>query len=198
MTAYPTPHEAVPPDAEPTTDRFGRRAMRWSVIAQLANENGWTCGVEVGAADGRCAEAVLSACAGLHMTVIDPWEPQDGHTGPEDWSDWPHAQHEEVARQRLGRFGSRCTIRKGYSADVAGEFADASVDFVFLDGDHGEVGVRADIKAWLPKIRSGGALLIHDINWPSVRGVMDDVFEAYEVAPNNVAIVCIKNKIDAQ
>jgi hypothetical protein len=189
VTAYPAPHEAVPPDATPTTDRFGRRAMRWTVIAQLSNDNQWAHGVEVGAADGRCAEAVLSACPDLHLTVIDPWEPQHGHSGPEDWSDWPHADHEDKARQRLARFGERRSIRKAYSADVAREFAEASVDFVFLDGDHGEDGVRADIAAWLPKIRRGGALFVHDINWPSVRRAMDDVFGAYEVAPNNVAIV---------
>jgi predicted O-methyltransferase YrrM len=186
MTAYPAPREAVPPDAAPTTDRFGRRAMRWGVISQLVRENGWTEGVEIGTADGRCSEAVLEACPDLRLTTVDVWAPQTGHDGPEDWANWPHAPHEATARARLARYADRCTIVKGYSAVVAETFAPASLDFVFLDGDHGEAGVRADIAAWRPKIRPGGMLLGHDAAWAGVRAAIDDLCPGYWIGPNDV------------
>jgi predicted O-methyltransferase YrrM len=36
------------------------------------------------------------------------------------------------------------------------------VDFIWVDGDHSYVGVKADIDAWLPRISSGGIIAFHD------------------------------------
>ena len=58
------------------------------------------------------------------------------------------------------------------SERAAALFADASVDFVYLDGDHGGAAVRRNLEAWFPKIRSGGVLAGHDYlnkDFPGVR-----------------------------
>lgn len=50
-------------------------------------------------------------------------------------------------------------------------FGDASVDWVHLDARHDYASVKADIQAWLPKIKSGGWLSGDDYNeakWPEV------------------------------
>jgi cephalosporin hydroxylase len=52
------------------------------------------------------------------------------------------------------------------------EFKDASLDFVYLDGDHQTDAVVADIDAWKPKIRKGGILAGHDINMKNVYDAM--------------------------
>jgi predicted O-methyltransferase YrrM len=186
VTAYPPPLSPVPPDSPITTQRFGTRAMRWRIIAQLVREEGWTRGVEIGTADGRCTEAVLEACPDLHLTTVDVWAAQPEHTGPETWANWPHDMHENRARIRLKPFADRCTIIKGYSKRAAMDFADEAVDFVFLDGDHGEYGVRADILAWRDKIRPGGMLLGHDAAWPGVRAAIDALCPGYWIGPNDV------------
>jgi predicted O-methyltransferase YrrM len=36
------------------------------------------------------------------------------------------------------------------------------VDFVFIDGDHSYEGCKGDIEAWLPNIKPGGIIAIHD------------------------------------
>lgn len=36
------------------------------------------------------------------------------------------------------------------------------VDLVFIDGDHSYEGCKGDIEAWLPNIKPGGILAIHD------------------------------------
>lgn len=183
---YPAARIPNPPPSPPTTDRFGRKAMRWSIIAQLVHENGWTHGVEIGTADGRCTEKVLDSCPDLFMATVDLWAPQPDNAGPEDWADWPHAQHEATARARLKRFGDRCQIIRSLSTTAANRFPAASLDFVFIDGDHSEDGVRADIAAWRPTIRPGGALLGHDAAWIGVRRTIDDLCPGYWIAPNDV------------
>lgn len=45
---------------------------------------------------------------------------------------------------------------------------DCSQDVVFIDGDHREEMVRADVAAWLPKLKKGGLMCGHDISDPRV------------------------------
>jgi hypothetical protein len=54
-------------------------------------------------------------------------------------------------------------------------YQDKSIDFVFIDGDHSYNAVVQDIKAWLPKIKSGGILAGHDYAFPEVRKACHDV-----------------------
>jgi SAM-dependent methyltransferase/glycosyltransferase involved in cell wall biosynthesis len=54
-----------------------------------------------------------------------------------------------------------CPIRKR-STEAAADFADESVDLIFIDGDHSFEACYADLKAWYPKLKSGGILIGHD------------------------------------
>lgn len=53
------------------------------------------------------------------------------------------------------------TIRSD-SAEAAGQYADGSLDFVFIDADHTADAVLRDLRAWRPKVRPGGMLAGHD------------------------------------
>ena len=55
----------------------------------------------------------------------------------------------------------RFVLREG-SPTAASRFADGSLDFVFIDGNHLYEAVCSDIAAWWPKLRSGGLLTGHD------------------------------------
>lgn len=50
------------------------------------------------------------------------------------------------------------------SVEAATGFADGSLDFVWLDAGHDQASVKADIEAWLPKVKPGGVLGGDD--WP--------------------------------
>jgi hypothetical protein len=57
-------------------------------------------------------------------------------------------------------------------------FGDASVDWVHLDARHDCASVKADIQAWLPKIKRGGWLSGDDfdeIKWPEVVKAVGDL-----------------------
>jgi Methyltransferase domain len=64
------------------------------------------------------------------------------------------------------------------SWDGAKKYQDKSLDFVFIDADHGYDSVHRDIAAWLPKIRRGGIIAGHDF-CPDFPGVIRAVTEAF-------------------
>ena len=60
-------------------------------------------------------------------------------------------------------------------------FADQSVDFCFIDGDHSYNAVCEDLRCWFPKIRPGGLLAGHDYTGPDsfdVKRAVDEFFRA--------------------
>ena len=56
-------------------------------------------------------------------------------------------------------------------------FADNSVDFCFIDADHRYKYVKADILAWLPKVKESGILAGHDLDAKQCGGVRKAVEE---------------------
>lgn len=68
-------------------------------------------------------------------------------------------------------FGEKITLIISDSVSVARLFSDASLEWVHLDARHDYASVKADIEAWLPKVRVGGWLSGDDYDeqkWPEV------------------------------
>ena len=67
------------------------------------------------------------------------------------------------------------------SIQASSRYEDRSLDFVFIDGSHLYEAVKADIQAWLPKVKFGGFIGGHDYgnsNEPlnGVQRVVDEIF----------------------
>lgn len=63
------------------------------------------------------------------------------------------------------------------SVEASKLYEDASIDFIFIDGDHSYEGVKRDINAWLPKMKPNSILSGHDYAWAAeIRKAVDDVF----------------------
>jgi hypothetical protein len=163
-----------------------RFPKRFQFLAHMAERYGWTAGAELGLWEGRTISYLLGSCPGLSMIGVDLWQMQPDNPGPEGYEGWDHDKHERTARQRLRMFGDRARIIKALTVEAAREVEDASLDFVFVDADHSEAGCRADIAAWLPKIKPTGWIAGHDINWPGVRAAVDDLAPGYLIASDVV------------
>ena len=57
--------------------------------------------------------------------------------------------------------GIKAELIQEDSANAFQDF-DGPVHFLFVDGDHEEAGVKADIEGWLPKVPVGGVVAFHD------------------------------------
>ncbi len=66
---------------------------------------------------------------------------------------------DNIEKAHVGHF---VTPHRGDSATTADQFADGSVDSIFIDGDHSYEGCLRDIAAWLPKLKPGGRIGGHD------------------------------------
>ena len=70
--------------------------------------------------------------------------------------------------------GREVTLISLPSVRAAGLFEDASLDCVFIDGNHAAEAVEEDINTWRPKVRPGG-ILAGDDYVPDLEGVVQVV-----------------------
>ena len=121
-------------------------------------------GVEIGVQRGTYSTVLLTTWAGQHLTCIDPWRSFD----PASYHDTANVEQSrqdanfETTRQRLAPFGTRASQLRKTSAEAAPDFADASLDFAYIDAQHHYEAVVEDIALWWPKVRPGGILAGHD------------------------------------
>lgn len=141
--------------------------------------------VNVGCFAGRniaaCAEVILERR--LNVLAVDTWQ---GTPGPQyECDDWPSIEAD--FRAMLAAFGllERVTVMKKSSQGAAKTFAPTSVDMIFLDADHSEKSVQADIWEWARPLKFGGIISGHDFGdpiWPGVANAVRATFDAsYDV-----------------
>jgi predicted O-methyltransferase YrrM len=93
---------------------------------------------------------------------------------------------EEIARKNLEPVKDYVNLIQSDSSAAADRyFRDQSVDFLYIDAGHDYHEVRADINAWLPKMKPNSIIAGHDYS-AAFPGVMQAVSETW---PNAVRIV---------
>ena len=86
------------------------------------------------------------------------------------------------------KYGNRLIPIQGYSYNVADQLPDNFADIVFIDADHSYQSVKRDIEAYSPKLKKGGLLTGHDIDYPGVNKAVTELIEDFDVGPNFVWI----------
>lgn len=141
--------------------------------------------VEIGTLQGwfawRCMK-YLPETASLYC--VDPFvnDPAAGYDGEYNFQCWK--------RNLRPWFGKRCFIKRGPSEDVARDWGSAApIDFLFIDGDHRQAAVMADLQSWVPKVRPGGLVAGHDIEgtWgPQVKAALEAFCPKWGVPEVNI------------
>lgn len=159
---------------------------RGQVISKLANERNWRNGAEIGVWEGKTLAMVLGECPKLKMIGVDAWEHLPDEM--EHYQTFDHKLNEQTARDAVEGFGNRVKLIKATSRRASKLVGDRSLDFVFIDADHRTPAVVEDISIWREKVRPGGVVMGHDINWPSVEIAVRHFYryQGYNVEPDNV------------
>lgn len=138
-----------------------------AVIAKL----GLKRGVEVGVAFGGHSKAILEQACVEQLTGVDSYRHRADYLDPMNLPQPVFDRLHERTVDRLSCYAGRFAMLREDSAAAAAHFADGSLDFVYLDADHSEAGVLADLGAWALKVRPGGVLAGHDYGHPDFPGV---------------------------
>jgi hypothetical protein len=133
---------------------------------------GFKVGAEIGVSQGYFAEKMFQAIPGLKLYCVDAWK---SYPGVRRWM--PNQQRAdtyfEIAKKRLAPYNA--VIVHKMSMDAVRDFEDNSLDFVFIDANHGFDYAMEDIINWSRKVRVGGIVSGDDYYHFKKAGVVEAV-----------------------
>jgi hypothetical protein len=139
---------------------------RGRVLTELVN-GAARRGAEVGVFAGDLSGYLLKHNPHLHLYMVDRWRADETYVDvlkEMTAQKWEHVKAAALAHTEFA--ADRRTILHADSVPAAAQVEDGTLDFAFIDGDHGYAGCYADIVAWWPKVRIGGFLCGHDFGCP--------------------------------
>ena len=143
--------------------------------------------VEVGSWKGKSTAFLLveawNKSPRIEIYAVDTWLGSEEHAGEECIKNGTlfeefMANVKPVSRQLVPL---RMTSLKG-----ANFFPDQCLDAVFIDAAHDYENVKADIAAWLPKVKKGGVIAGHDYmcGWSGVDRAVAEAFNYVDFQEN--------------
>jgi len=125
-------------------------------LPQFFIEMGFKEGAEIGVKAGEFSEIICQS--GLKLYGVDPYLKYEDYIEPETQNSLNEAM--EKATQRLKDYDF--TMIKKTSMSALNDFANESLDFVYIDGNHSFKFVTEDIFEWSKKVKIGGIIAGHD------------------------------------
>lgn len=121
-------------------------------------------GVEVGVFQGVYSAWILKRWEGKKLYSVDSWKSfsKEEYVDMVNLSDEEMEKYYQDAVYMLKEYGDRSEIIRKTSEEASKLFADASLDFVYLDAQHHYEAVQHDIQLWWPKVKPMGILGGHD------------------------------------
>lgn len=137
--------------------------------------------VEIGSYIGASS---LMIAKGLNqkskLYCIDTWENDAMSEG--NWNTL------DAFKKNVESVKNKIIILKSDSVKAAENFSE-KIDFIFVDGDHSYEGVKADVDSWFNKLKPGGLIIMHDIEWAEgvIKVIKEDIkpnLKKFEQLPN--------------
>lgn len=130
--------------------------------------------VEIGSWKGKstCALALPSVLRG-NETMVYSVDPMEGKTvfpnsPPKPTSD---VFDDNIKKWHLAKYIVQCRSKSCDVCDTWGEIESRAIDLLFVDGDHTKKEVLNDLRGWVPHVKTGGIVLMHDHNNKTIPGV---------------------------
>lgn len=153
------------------TITWEQKPNRRYFLKHLIETNGYTSMAEVGVRDGRTTFFLLDKIPTLKIYGIDL--SNDGY----------------YSNDVKEKYKDRLVPIEGNSHLVHDKVP--MVDIVFIDADHSYNGCKNDIIYYKPKVKEGGILSGHDIDFPGVNQAVNEMIGDFDVGPNNVWFIKI-------
>jgi len=146
--------------------RWNRIARREWLLNMLPKGS---VGAEIGVWQGDFSAAILRIVKPTKLHLIDPWRRAEDADDPEHRRLYARSQAEMdavhggvVKRFRTQIDAGVVVVHRARSVDAAVSLVDASLDWVYIDGDHSYEAVRSDLDLYSRKVRPGGFVAADD------------------------------------
>jgi MMP 1-O-methyltransferase len=121
--------------------------------------------LEIGCWKGKSTFCLAKGAPQAEVFSIDPFNAAGESDSKEEYAAKRGAnslleQYEENLRSRGIQNGVKALV--GYSHEFVDTFPDASLDLLFIDGDHSREGAEFDFTHFGPKVKPGGYIIFHD------------------------------------
>jgi len=137
--------------------------------------------VEIGCWKGKSttfmADKIKNSGKKIQFNAVDIWEPfvQENM----EWS----VSFDEFLRN-IEPLKEYINVIKADSCEASKQFADKSVDFIFIDANHQYEYIKKDIEHWFPKLKDGGVIAGHDLQFEGVTRAVKEFFGEYKSISN--------------
>ena len=115
-------------------------------------------GVHTGNSYNAFCQAVKEASLKTLCYGVDTWE-GDQHAGY-----YEQEIYSELQQHHQLYYGAFSHLLKMTFDQALPKFSDQSIDLLHIDGCHTYEAVKHDFTSWLPKVKTGGAVMLHDIS----------------------------------
>lgn len=146
---------------------------------------------EIGVWAGDFSNLILTVSSPLELHLVDPWshQPEYEHARYGRPLEGGQKYMDSLYSQVVTRFEktSSVIVHRKTSIEAASSFQDGYFDWIYLDADHSYEAIRADLEAWLPKVKPGGFIAGDDYStderwWgDGVVRAVDEVLESGRV-----------------
>ena len=177
------------------------KRYRWHVINDHIKHIENPIGAEIGVHRGECSGHLLELHPGLKLYMIDMWSPDTYAGKGDDAATGPYRElyqdgcfdNRIRALETVEPYKDRAVMYGMASIEAAELFPDDFLDFCFIDASHSYEDVKADILAWLPKIKPGGTIMMHDyLLFDGVTCAVNELFSPDEVIKDDDYMAVIK------
>lgn len=167
----------------------GSSALKSLIVANLVKERKFQTLLEVGVYRGRFflpQAAFLKSLSVGKIFGVDPYSAVEAkqkdikHFPSEILSrfdsflretDWDEMFLDVNSQITALNADAHAELIRTTSRNAAKSFEVHSLDLIHIDGNHDSRAVSLDLKAWTPKLKRGGILVMDDCSWPSIRPI---------------------------
>ncbi len=129
--------------------RFLIRELKPKIFVELGTHNGFSYFVG--------CQTIQELDLPTKAFAIDHWE-GDPHAGEIEHSVFINV------KEKNENYRSFSSLMKMRFSEAITKFDDNSIDLLHIDGFHTYTAVKEDFETWLPKMKSNGIILMHDVH----------------------------------
>jgi SAM-dependent methyltransferase len=154
--------------------------------------------VEVGSWKGRSAAfmavEIINSNKNIKFDCVDTWKGSIEHT---TYDVITEEKLYDVFLSNIEPVKHTINPIRMTSIDASKLYEDDSLDFVFIDASHEYEDVKADILAWLPKVKIGGILAGHDYDtFEGVNRAVNEIFNINDLELSDYCYIYKKQNME--